>query len=255
MRQLSRTPDYSLFSWISLLVGAACAVVSAIVLVGWGLDKASLFRITGHPAAVLPNTALLFFLTGIGLLLLRDSQRRSSLATIAGKTIGLLVGIAGFVTVLEHLFHLDFGIDTLLFTNAALKAGTPGPAGRFAIQTAIAFTCAGFCLFFIDRRYRETAISEVFAGGCAFISFLGRVGICLRSATLPRPYGSGNQPDLLRSLARTVLSPSAVRIDVADDQRRAGWSRSSESAVRFYSGAYCLRLGACIPAALWLPRR
>ena len=176
MRQLSRTPDYSLFSWISLLVGAACAVVSAIVLVGWGLDKASLFRITGHPAAVLPNTALLFFLTGIGLLLLRDSQRRSSLATIAGKTIGLLVGIAGFATVLEHLFHLDFGIDTLLLTNAALKAGTPGPAGRFAIQTAIAFTCAGFCLFFIDRRYRETAISEVFAGGCAFISFLALLG-------------------------------------------------------------------------------
>jgi PAS domain S-box-containing protein len=165
-----------MFSWISLLVGAACSLVSAVVLAGWGLDKASLFRIAGHPAAVLPNTALLFFLTGISILLLRDSQGRSAISTIAGKTIGLLVGIAGFATVLEHLFHLDFGIDTLLFTNAVLKDGTPGPAGRFAIQTAIAFTCAGFCLFLIDRRYRETPISEVFAGGCAFISFLALLG-------------------------------------------------------------------------------
>jgi len=176
MRQSSRTPDYSLFSWISLLVGAACSVVSALVLTGWGLDKSSLFRIAGHPAAVLPTTALLFFLTGISILLLRDSQNRSAISTIAGKAIGLLVGIAGFATVLEHLFHLDFGIDTLLFTNAVLKAGTPGPAGRFAIQTAIAFTCAGFFFFFFDRRYRETAISEVFAGGCAFISFLALLG-------------------------------------------------------------------------------
>jgi PAS domain S-box-containing protein len=118
----------------------------------------------------------LFFLVGISLLLLRDWKRRSIVFTIAGKTIGLLVGIAGFATVLEHLFHLDFGIDTLLFANAVLKTGTPGPAGRFAIQTAIAFTCAGLSLFLIDRRYKETAISEVFAGGCGFISFLALLG-------------------------------------------------------------------------------
>src|ERR1700756_4904420 len=157
MRQSSRTRDYSLFSWVSLIVGALCSLIAAVVLLGWILHKESLFTFAGHPAAVLPNTAVLFLLCGISVLLLRESRRDSVLSSIAGRAVGLLVGIIGFVTVFEQLFHLDFGIDTLLFTQAVLKVGTPGPPGRFAIQTAIAFTCAGLSLFVIDRRYRETA--------------------------------------------------------------------------------------------------
>ncbi len=176
MRQSSRTRDYSLFSWVSLIVGVLCSLTAAVVLLGWTLHKDSLFRFAGHPAAVLPNTSVLFLLCGISVLLLRESRRDSVLSSIAGKVIGLLVGIAGLVTVFEHLFHLEFGIDTLLFNDTVLNAGTPGPPGRFAIQTAIAFTCAGLSLFLIDRRYRETAMSEVFAGGCAFISFLALLG-------------------------------------------------------------------------------
>jgi PAS domain S-box-containing protein len=176
MRQSSRTRDYSLFSWISLIVGALCSLIAAVVLLGWMLNKESLFRFAGQPATVLPNTAVLFLLSGISLLLLRDSRRESVLSSIAGKTIGLVVGIAGFVTVLEHLFHLDFGIDTVFFTQTVLRAGTPGAPGRFAIQSALAFTCAGLSLFLIDRRFNETAISELFAGGCAFISFFALLG-------------------------------------------------------------------------------
>ncbi len=176
MRQSFPTRDYSSFSWVSLFAGLLCVLVSSVVLIGWSLQKFVLVTIAGQRTVVLPNTAVMFLLTGIALLVLRRPSRGSRLLTTIGRVAGLIVGAVGFLTVLEHLFHLDFGIDIALFRQAVLNVQHPGIPGRFAIQAALAFTCAGLSLLFIDKRYKETALSEVFAGGCGFVSFLGLMG-------------------------------------------------------------------------------
>ncbi|HLH08818.1 MAG TPA: ATP-binding protein [Terriglobales bacterium] len=135
-----------------------------------------MISLPGDSTVVLPNTAILFLLSGIAVLLLRNDKSTSGIRTVAGRGLGLIVGAIGLLTVFEHLFHLDFGIDTLFFLSMLLKVRAPGVLGRFAIQSAMAFACAGFSLLFLDKRYRGTSISEVLAGGCAFISFLGLVG-------------------------------------------------------------------------------
>jgi PAS domain S-box-containing protein len=176
MRHPPPNRDYSFFSWISLFAGVLCVGVSSLVLLGWSLEEFLLVTVPGHHSVVLPNTAVMFLLSGIGVLVLRYPARQSRPLVTMGRVAGFVVGTAGLLTILEHLFHLDFGIDAVLFRRAILSFGPPGVAGRFAIQAALAFTCAGLSLLFIDKRYKEAALSEIFAGGCAFISFLGLMG-------------------------------------------------------------------------------
>ena len=122
----------------ALTAGGLSAVLGLLVIVGWHTHIAMLVQV--HPTFVpmLYNTALGFVLCGAGILAAALGAGR--LARLAGAVAGAL----GLLTLLEHLFGVDLGIDQLLM-NHYITIHTPFP-GRMAINTAINFTLSGAAL-------------------------------------------------------------------------------------------------------------
>src|SRR5215203_3167023 len=88
--------------------------IGGAALLGWILDNKFLKRI--HPSLVTmkANTAVCLMLVAFSLFLLQD--RSASTAKVrAGKLFGAIVAIVGLITLTEHLFGWNAGIDQLLF--------------------------------------------------------------------------------------------------------------------------------------------
>jgi len=115
------------------------------------------------------NTALLFVLCGISLWM----QVRGRTLRIA-QTFSYIIAIIGLMTLGEYLLNTNFGIDQLLFHDAAAVGLHPG---RMAPSTAIAFLFVGLDLLLLDRAqknlFHPALIIFVFAiSGLAVIGYL-----------------------------------------------------------------------------------
>src|SRR5690348_6088349 len=93
-----------------LLSGLLDAALGAMVIVGWHTHQTVLLQIHPHWIAMVYNTALSFLLCAVSLVWLVLGYPR--LATACGGMIAV-VGILGMI---QHLFHVDLGIDQLLMT-------------------------------------------------------------------------------------------------------------------------------------------
>ena len=115
-----------------------------LVLFGWHTHNLRLLHL--HPAfvAMAYNTALGFFVCGMGLLAIALHRPRFAL-------IGGVYGVAcGSLTLGEYLFHSDFHIDEL-FMRAYTVAGVTNNA-RMAFATAVCFLLLGiFQLLFVRQ--------------------------------------------------------------------------------------------------------
>ena len=123
---------------------AAAIIVGVLVLVGWALDVALLKSVAPGLATMKPNTALTFVLAGVLLWTLQSKRagRRTQVAALACSTV---VAAMGLLTLSEHLFGWDLGIDLLLFEEAVSAAGTGAP-GRMSPVTALNFILIGAAL-------------------------------------------------------------------------------------------------------------
>lgn len=132
--------------------GAAALVtlLGCAVLAGWALDIGFLKSLDPDWVAMKANTALAFLLTGIGLGLAASSLKSGRRA---GSALGLLVAAIGALTLSEHLFPADLGIDQALFREPAGTVSTASP-GRMAPATAFCFSLLGAALFLMDVRTR-----------------------------------------------------------------------------------------------------
>jgi len=140
--------------WVSKLqvfsrVGAiVVACIGGTVLVGW-LCNISIFK-TGLPGLITmkANTAWGFLAAGLSLLLAQGK------AIGRGRTVGLFLAVAvlliGSLTLLEHIFQLDLGIDESLFLDDPTIPGV-FLRGRMSPVTASAFILAGWALIFLNR--------------------------------------------------------------------------------------------------------
>jgi signal transduction histidine kinase len=157
------------------ILGLVPIVLACVALVGWQfripLLKADLFG-----TFVAPNAALCFIVCGV-----------SIVCQISGSRVVRAIGLAlsGFVllfataTMAEYVFGVDLGIDRLFFAHRLSDWTLPFP-GRFAFNTALAFTSAGVSLLTIRRR---NAVAELSAGLVLVVFYLALVGRAY-SATL-----------------------------------------------------------------------
>lgn len=129
----------------AVLVGA----VALIVLVGWCRNMPPLTTLGSGQHAMKANVAIAFVLSGAALLLAQDFvPARWRL----GSWLSLAVAGIGLVTLAEHLWSVDAGIDHLFEDPAARAAGLP--PGRMAPPVAIALTLlGGLGLLVSTRRY------------------------------------------------------------------------------------------------------
>jgi hypothetical protein len=154
------------------LAGTLLALLGGTVMLGRGLQSASLLQILPDATPMVFNTALCFALTGGALLWPSTGPRNAQVLTVCG---GIVAAIAALVLA-EHVFQADFGIDWPSL-HAWHKDGNPSP-GRMAAAAAVAFLMSGLVLVLIPRVRRawQAAMVRALALGAATIGAIGLTG-------------------------------------------------------------------------------
>src|SRR5262245_23884680 len=103
-----------------------------VVMYGWVFHIPALIQVFPHLTPMRFNTAFLFSLSGILLLL---SQRELKTTVYF---LGTFIFSFAFLVLLQHIGNFNFGIDQLLFKQP-MMAGTSQP-GRMSPGAAICFS-------------------------------------------------------------------------------------------------------------------
>lgn len=135
-------------------IGILAIAIGAIVVVGWLTDMRSLTSLRPGWATMKPNTALGFTLAGAALLF-STQKSPSGLRARIGAACSSAVTLLGLVTLVEHLFALDLGIDQLLIADTVTAKGAH--PGRMALTTAINFVLVGSALTLRLPHFVSTA--------------------------------------------------------------------------------------------------
>lgn len=183
-------PVFSRLSGPYLLVLAASASVVALgslVLMAWHLQLLSLIRILPNDSVMVYNTALCFFLTGLGLY--AATSKRPRLAVLSGSS-SLVISV---LTLGEYGFGLNLGIDQALMTEYIVRhAAFPG---RMALATAIGFMLCSLSILLMSWDQRETTLSlrriDAITLAGTIVTILGVTTILLFMTGLQVPYGWG----------------------------------------------------------------
>src|SRR6476620_1764608 len=129
-KQLKRCRAYS----IGLLLVAFC--IGGIGVLGWILDNPYLKRVYPTLVTIKANTAVCLMLAAISLFLVED--REASTKHLISRVLAAIVAIVGLVTLSEHLFGWNTGLDQLLFHESAIEAGLSFP-GRMGVAASLNF--------------------------------------------------------------------------------------------------------------------
>jgi PAS domain S-box-containing protein len=161
-------------------------VVGLSVLAGWALHIAALLS-WGAGTPMAPNAAACFMLAGLSLWLLREKQNQSSapVKNLTAKTAAAIVSLVGLLTLAEHLFTLDLGIDRLLLLGPPVGQ-TANSRILMSPITAGAFLLLGLALLAIDwRTRREGWPAQFLCLGAALGAPFGLVGLVLGPSVSP----------------------------------------------------------------------
>lgn len=182
VRKPSARPDSrSRLLFKSLSKGAAFVgiLVGVLVLAGWWFDAVSLKGVFNNLVTMKPNTALCFILCGAALWLLHDAETlaASTWKKRVAQIMAVVVSLTGLLTLVEFIFGLNFGIDTLLF-NAATTAEAIKFPGRMSAATACNFLFLGVALLSLseERRKGLLRLSQWFAILPAIVSIVAFIG-------------------------------------------------------------------------------
>ncbi|HVK37195.1 MAG TPA: ATP-binding protein [Candidatus Kapabacteria bacterium] len=170
-------------SWVAGLIALAIGVM---VLVGWALDIAILKSPTGT-LTMKANAALALALAGISLFGLhgvREPAEPWLRSLLRGAFIGAggVVGVLGLLTLSEHVFGVDLGIDQMLAYEPAGALATASP-GRFGVPASVCFSSFGVALVLAHLR-RAIAAIQVIAVGVLLWALLAFMGYLYAAAEL-----------------------------------------------------------------------
>jgi len=141
------------------MTGAACGafaiLLGLVVLLGWAFHSAILVQVSPDLAPMQRNTAVSFVLSGLALLGTVMNRPR---LTLIGSAVTAPVAL---MTLLEYVFHANFGIDELLGV-AYITTHTSAP-GRMSPTTALCFMAlaSGFILAQTILRTNRSAVLGV----------------------------------------------------------------------------------------------
>lgn len=172
---------------VLLLSGLFVSVLGATVLVGWMLDITALKSVFPGLVTMKANTAMGMLLCG-GALMLLSRGKVARPIRLSTAVMAVVVIAMGTLTLGEYLLGLEFGIDQMLFHDAANPTGISQP-GRMSPATAFCFVLAGCSLWMAARsaamRLRlpilaALGISVIVVGGLALIGYVTDVLFGLR---------------------------------------------------------------------------
>jgi len=158
------------------------AVLGISVLVGWAFNFVTLVSVLPGLAAMKPNTALTFVLSG-GSLALLSRQNQSSRIRLTASAMAAIVLVIGAFTLAEYCFHWNPGFDQWLFHELTRSADTIAPA-RMSPATAFCSVLMGWVLLATAQpkggRFRlplllALAATVVVIGGLSLLGYFALV--------------------------------------------------------------------------------
>lgn len=149
----------------SVYVVAACLVS----LLGWVLNAPRLSDWTGSGIAIKANAAIALLAAGLALLLYSLSSRLKFLTFILAATAAAIGGS----TLFQYIAGVDFGIDTLLFSEPPGVRATASP-GRMGMPAATSILLIGIgeILLCLGGRFRK------------WVSYAGSATLAIASLSL-----------------------------------------------------------------------
>lgn len=156
----------------SRYMGIAIITLGVMVLFGWMFNIAVLKSVIPGLATMKANAALAFVLAGLALFL---NSYQSHRTLFSARGLALVVIFISSLTLFEHWFGWDLGIDQLLFQDVrVIPASHPG---RMSLVTALDFLLIGSALFLLDvetkRGYCPFQTLALVAGLLAFLAVIG----------------------------------------------------------------------------------
>jgi PAS domain S-box-containing protein len=115
------------------------------------------------------NTALSFLCLGAGLWLAHNDDRKRT-----RRILGLFVVIIAGSTLAEYAFHVNLGIDQLLFGDTRTPSLSAYP-GRMAVATAICFLLLGLAVAFLGIK-KVIVLHRALVGACFVFSLVALCG-------------------------------------------------------------------------------
>ena len=164
----------ALLRTLSITFASLTFSIGFAALLGWILDIDVLKRI--HPSLVnmKANTAVCLMLVGTAVLLLQDSSA-STIRHRVAQACAVIVALVGLITLSQHIFGWDVGIDQLLFHESSEEAGQSFP-GRMGVAASLNFFFLGTAISFFDARssrwFRLSNISVLMVVAITLLVFL-----------------------------------------------------------------------------------
>jgi two-component sensor histidine kinase len=141
-------------SRVARAASAVAILLGAGVLLGWVLDVAALKRVLPGLVTMKVNTAASLVLAAVSLLLQIEPHSARWPLRVA-RACALVVVAVSTMTLAEHIFRIDFGIDQFLFPLGVPsdEMGTATP-GRMAPNTGFGLALLGAALLLLDTSNR-----------------------------------------------------------------------------------------------------
>jgi len=135
---------------LSTILASLTFSIGFAALLGWIFDIEVLKRI--HPSLVTmkANTSVCLMLVGVSVLLLQD-QPESAVKRGIAQVCAVIVAIVGLLTLSQHIFGWNVGLDQMLFHESRAEAGRSFP-GRMGVAASLNFFFLGIAISLLDAR-------------------------------------------------------------------------------------------------------
>ncbi len=189
-KTLDMRPDPRVVRHLNLFVsfaGLFAVAVGLLSVVGLKFRIAILKSIIPGQPVIEMNAAVCLVLFGLSLWLLRktDHEFSSRAKRLFGQIIAGIGALVGLLSLTEHLFGWNLGIDQLLFREPAADAFVSVRPGLIAPITALDFSLLGIALLLLDRpmvwRSRRYWPAQYLASLTAILSMVGLLDFVLGS--------------------------------------------------------------------------
>ena len=158
-------PYYRISRALTLAAALYAIVGGVITLVGWAFEIRRFTDWNNEGISSFPNTAACVVLAGMSLLLLANKRGPRSLV-ISRVLASIVLGI-GTLTLIEHIFQVNLGIDTMLFdqpwgqraSSALMRMGPPATTSFVVLGVGLLLASTGF----YQRRLASTLALGVVA--------------------------------------------------------------------------------------------
>jgi hypothetical protein len=154
--------------------GAYAVIVGVLSLLGYAFDVRRLTDWNGDGISMFPNAAGCAVLAGASVLLLSSADDRR-LVRLLVRLFAVVVAVVGGLTLVEHIFSLNLGIDTLLFQRSWGQRAAAAPM-RMGPPASSSYLIVGIGLLCATDARRARRFASVVGIAVVAIASLSLIG-------------------------------------------------------------------------------